>query len=85
MKSALQQVEWESCLVEPQADPALQSYARQRWGFPNPIIAYFSPVPWLARAQADAGATAFLEAEGAGRALAFDGAVDEARAWLRRP
>ena len=53
MKGALQQVEWESCLVEPQPDPALQSYARRRWGFPNPIIAYFSPVPWLARALTD--------------------------------
>jgi AhpD family alkylhydroperoxidase len=53
MNGALQQVEWESPLVEPFPDPALQSYARRRWGIPNPTIAYFAPVPWLARAVID--------------------------------
>ena len=53
MNSALQQVEWESPLVEPFPDPALQSYVRRRWGLPNPTIAYFSPVPWMARAVVD--------------------------------
>ena len=38
MNGALQQVEWESCLVEPFPDPALQSYVRRRWGIPNPMI-----------------------------------------------
>ncbi|HXV79692.1 MAG TPA: hypothetical protein VEG60_07420 [Candidatus Binatia bacterium] len=53
MNSALQKVEWESCLVEPAPDPALQSYGRRRWGIPNPAIAYFTSVPWLARAVID--------------------------------
>ena len=53
MNGALQQVEWESCLVEPFPDPALQSYARRRWGIPNPMITYFASVPWLARAVID--------------------------------
>ncbi|MCM3900655.1 MAG: hypothetical protein ND866_03015, partial [Pyrinomonadaceae bacterium] len=53
MNSVLQQVEWESCLVEPFPDPTLQSYARRRWGIPNPMIAYFASVPWMARAVID--------------------------------
>jgi len=53
MNGALQQVEWESPLVEPVPDPALQSYARRRWGVPNPMISYFAPVPWMARAVID--------------------------------
>ena len=53
MNNVLQQVEWESCLVEPFPDPALQSYVRRRWGIPNPMIAYFASVPWLARAVID--------------------------------
>ena len=53
MNGALQQVEWESCLVEPFPDPALQSYVRRRWGIPNPMITYFASVPWMARAVID--------------------------------
>lgn len=53
MNGALQQVEWESPLVEPFPDPALQSYVRRRWGLPNPTIAYFASVPWMARAVVD--------------------------------
>lgn len=53
MNGVLQHVEWESCLVEPIPDPALESYVRQRWGIPNPTFAYFTPVPWLARALID--------------------------------
>jgi alkylhydroperoxidase family enzyme len=53
MNGVLQQVEWESCLVEPFPDPALQSYVRRKWGIPNPTITYFASVPWLARAVID--------------------------------
>ena len=53
MNGVLQQVEWESPLVEPFPDPALQSYARRRQGIPHPMIAYFAPVPWMARAVID--------------------------------
>ena len=53
MEGRLQNIDWETCLVEPSPDPALQSYARRRWGFPNPMITYFGPVPWMARALID--------------------------------
>ena len=53
MNGVLQQVEWESCLVEPSPDPALQAYARRRQGIPHPMITYFASVPWMARAIVD--------------------------------
>jgi len=53
MNGVLQQVEWESCLVEPSPDPALQAYARRRQGIPHPMITYFASVPWMARAIID--------------------------------
>jgi len=49
----LQHVAWESCLVEPVRDRALERYALRRQGIPNPAIRYFTPVPWLARALLD--------------------------------
>jgi len=53
MINTLQEIAWESCLVEPVRDRALQSYARRRLGIPNPMIDYFASVPWLARAVID--------------------------------
>jgi AhpD family alkylhydroperoxidase len=53
MPNALQHVAWEPCLIEPRTDRALESYARRRWGIPNPAIRYFVSVPWLARALVD--------------------------------
>ena len=53
MANALQDVAWESCLVEARPDRALESYARRRLGISNPAIRYFAPVPWLARAVVD--------------------------------
>jgi AhpD family alkylhydroperoxidase len=53
MTGALQHVAWESCLIEPRPDRALQAYARRKQGIPNPVIAYFAPVPWMARALVD--------------------------------
>jgi len=51
--SAIETVEWESCLFERHSDRALESYARRKGGLPNPTIGYFVPVPWLARAMVD--------------------------------
>jgi AhpD family alkylhydroperoxidase len=51
--SALQHVAWEPCLIEPQRDRALESYARRKQGIPNPMITYFASVPWMARALVD--------------------------------
>ena len=53
MAGTLENVAWESCLIEPSPDQALETYARRRQGIPNPAIRYFSPVPWLARALVD--------------------------------
>lgn len=53
MINALEQVAWESCLLERHQDRALESYARKRQGMPNPAIGYFAPVPWLAHALID--------------------------------
>jgi AhpD family alkylhydroperoxidase len=53
MVTALQHVAWESCLIEPHRDRALESYARRKQGIPNPAISYFAPVPWLARGLVD--------------------------------
>ena len=53
MNGALRHVAWESCLVQPSPDRALQSYARRKLGFANPTIGYFATVPWMARAVVD--------------------------------
>jgi alkylhydroperoxidase family enzyme len=53
MASALEHVAWETCLIEPRPDRALESYARRKTGMPIPSIRYFTPVPWLARAVVD--------------------------------
>jgi AhpD family alkylhydroperoxidase len=51
--SLLERVAWESCLIEPSPDRALEAYARRKQGVPNPLVRYFAPVPWLARALVD--------------------------------
>ena len=50
MAHALSQVAWEDCLLEPHRDRALEAFARETQGIPNPNIAYFASVPWVARA-----------------------------------
>jgi AhpD family alkylhydroperoxidase len=53
MASALEHVAWETCLVDPHPDRALDSYARRKTGIPVPSMRYFAPVPWLVRALVD--------------------------------
>jgi AhpD family alkylhydroperoxidase len=53
MASALEHVAWETCLIDPHPDRALDSYARRKMGILHPSIRYFAPVPWLARALVD--------------------------------
>lgn len=53
MASALAEVAWERCFIEPRADRALEAYARRRLGMPSPGLRYFAAVPWLARASID--------------------------------
>src|SRR5580704_11728499 len=53
MVSALADVGWESCLIDPRRDRALETYARRKTGVRLPTVRYFSSVPWLARATVD--------------------------------
>jgi AhpD family alkylhydroperoxidase len=53
MASALEHVSWETCLIEPRPDRALEAYARRKVGVPVPSLRYFASVPWLARAVVD--------------------------------
>ncbi len=53
MLNTLQDVAWEQCLFEPRSDRAVESYARRKQGFPQPMIGCFAPVPWMARALVD--------------------------------
>ena len=50
---SLEQVPWESCLLTPTRDDAMESYARAKMGMPLPMIRYFSPLPWLSHAMVD--------------------------------
>jgi AhpD family alkylhydroperoxidase len=53
MASALAQVPWEPCFVEPKVDRALENYARRRTGLPNGAVRYFAAAPWVAHAAVD--------------------------------
>ena len=50
MAHALADVAWEACVLEPRRDRALEAFAREKQGMPNPTIRYFASVPWVARA-----------------------------------
>ena len=47
--SALQEVEWEECLLEPRRDKAIEREIRKAGGFVSPLVSFFQPCPWLAR------------------------------------
>lgn len=48
--TTLQNVEWGECLLEPRRDAELERDARKAYGVPFPLIRFYSPCPWLARA-----------------------------------
>src|SRR5262245_37737276 len=50
---SLEQVPWETCLLTPTRDDAMESYARAKMGMPLPMIRYFSSLPWLSHAMVD--------------------------------
>jgi AhpD family alkylhydroperoxidase len=50
MAYALAGIAWEDCVLEPHRDRALEAFARQTQGVPNPTVGYFASTPWLARA-----------------------------------
>jgi alkylhydroperoxidase family enzyme len=47
--TALQDVEWEACLLEPQRDAALERFVRDEMGGVPPIVPYFAVCPWVVR------------------------------------
>jgi AhpD family alkylhydroperoxidase len=51
--SAIEEVAWGECLVEPSPDRELERIGRKHWGVPNHAIRYFTSCPWLARALAE--------------------------------
>jgi len=53
MDSALSHVAWETSLVEPGHDRAMEAYARRRLGMPHITVRYFLAAPWVARAAVD--------------------------------
>lgn len=53
MDSALAHVAWESNLIEPGHDRAMEAYARRRLGVPHITVRYFVAAPWVARAVVD--------------------------------
>lgn len=53
MDSALAHVAWETILVEPGRDRAMEAYARRRLGVPHITVRYFLAAPWVARAVVD--------------------------------
>ncbi len=50
---AIRDVAWESCLLAPVRDDALEAYARAKLGVPNPAVRYFVALPWLVHALVD--------------------------------
>ena len=48
--TALSEIEWEDCLLEPQRNTELERWARSELGRPAGGMRYFAPLPWLLRA-----------------------------------
>jgi AhpD family alkylhydroperoxidase len=53
MPNALQQVQWEPCVLEPARDRELEALARRAYGVVPPHVPYLVPCPWLVRAMVD--------------------------------
>jgi alkylhydroperoxidase family enzyme len=53
MENALSHVGWETSLVPPGHDRALEAYARRRLGVPHASVRYFLDAPWVARTVVD--------------------------------
>lgn len=53
MDSALSHIAWETSLLEPGHDRAMEAYARRRLGMPHITVRYFLAAPWMARAVVD--------------------------------
>lgn len=48
--SALESTAWESCILEPRRDAALEREMRRTVGYVPPLVSFLSDCPWLARA-----------------------------------
>ena len=47
--SAMQEIEWEECLLEPRRDKAVEREIRKAGGLVLPTLSFYHPCPWLAR------------------------------------
>src|SRR5258706_3553755 len=53
MQSALADVEWDACVLEPRRDRELETYVRRGLGTVPSAVAYFTPVPWVVHSIAE--------------------------------
>jgi AhpD family alkylhydroperoxidase len=51
MNPDIRQIEWEACLLEPRPDREMEAFARREMGLVPEALAYFTPCPWVARAE----------------------------------
>lgn len=47
--TAIQEVEWEECCLEPQRNPELERSIRAEVGFVPPLVRYLAPAAWVPR------------------------------------
>jgi alkylhydroperoxidase family enzyme len=57
--SALEAVEWDSCLVDPRRDPELEKQARRALGSVPHVVRYLAACPWLVESFIRMAATPF--------------------------
>jgi uncharacterized peroxidase-related enzyme len=50
--STIEQIEWETCLIEPGRNRELEKYMRRELGAPSPVTGYFAECPWIPRSVA---------------------------------
>jgi alkylhydroperoxidase family enzyme len=50
--SAIEQIEWETCLIEPGRNRELEKHMRREMGVRSPVTLYFAECPWIPRSVA---------------------------------
>jgi AhpD family alkylhydroperoxidase len=60
MPSALADVEWDACVLQPHRDRELEAFVRRELGAVPSSVAYFTGVPWVVRAMPSIAGSPFL-------------------------
>jgi AhpD family alkylhydroperoxidase len=60
MPSALADVEWDACVLQPQRDRELEAFVRRELGAVPSSVAYFTGVPWVVRSMPGIAGGVFL-------------------------